>query len=152
MNPVERAYLGVSFRWRPERPDHGVTYDADGQPHTAVYVTNHGLTPARNVRFAGTLRTLRHDSAASTIESIQGELVREVGRVCNPAAHGALPLFYEFGAPGGEPRADPRKSAALFAIGLVEYEDAGGAPHQTAFCCRWTGEGWASAITGDVAD
>ena len=148
---MTRAYLGFSFRWRPDRPEEGVTFDHEGRAHSAIFVTNHGGTPAYQVRFRGCLVVAPVEEA--TLDEALAACAWSHPNIANPNGH---PLYFRMATARGPTKVPSLEH--LFAVGEVEYHDvtfrtltAGVTPgepalQRTRFCAIYRGdEGWDAA-------
>ncbi len=152
-----RAYLGVSFRWiGPRDINEGCEKDAAGRWTTHVFVSNHGSTPAHEVRFKGLCRILPAELEPDALRcTIDAEGKFEAPRISNPGS--GLPLYYELrgSAPGRPPLAGER----VYAFGHVAYVDIFGWDRSTRFAAYWdedaimaAGSGWVAADQHNEAD
>ena len=136
----DRAWLGVSWRWVRERPDEPLVFDSFGYPHTAVFVTNHGSIPARDVRFVGACQTFGTDPTPQDVRAFLTALPFQAQAVCNPASAGALPLYYHLH--GTEQVGD----RVCYAFGRITYDPGDGQRGPPGgwltFCARWNGAEW----------
>jgi len=94
-----RAYLGFGFRWFDGKDDHNMplALDKDGRDLTAIFVSNHGQTPAHDVRFRGTCRVLAEADAEKAVRdslSPEWHVGDEAPRLCDPRTGEAYPLYY----------------------------------------------------------
>lgn len=150
MNDALRPYLGFSFRWLPARPDERPVFDAVGNAQCGIYLSNHGLTPARDVQFCGALLV------GAGIAPVSDEQLRAIEqlenpehfhpRPCYPAKHGGLPLYYVLTCDDG-----PIGNRLLHAVGLATYKDTLGQKFESRFHALWTVDGWMVNDEGNAA-
>lgn len=147
-----RAYLGVSARWRDGDLDSNqqLYCDANRQFVTGLFVTNHGLTPARNVRVRASMdilpATLAPDAIHVALCRQRSHPINEAPRVANPG--NSLPLFYQIA--GGDATKVPGPGESIYVFGEVKYDDVFGVERLTRFASYWdpmstTGSGWRAA-------
>lgn len=158
-----RAYLGVSFRWNDGIVDrnHGVYYDELRKPFTAIYVSNHGQTPAGGVKLTGECRMLADETAEQEVSKAllrpDDDPNHKAPRMCHPRANEGLPLFYHLRSKESSQPADPSKATHLFAYGRIDYTDAFKKERRTIFCAfcdpnSITGSVWMNSPYHNSAD
>jgi len=130
-----RAYLGASYRWIPEIADQCLDQKTLG---TAIFVSNHGQTPARNVRFRGATKILPASPSTAQIDQVVIDAKEQAPRPCPPQG---VPLYFQM-----QCHDTPRGCSAgerVYAVGSIEYDDVFDKRRCTKFCTYWTEHGWA---------
>jgi hypothetical protein len=140
-----RAYLGFSFRWISGAdtgpPTHGdynmlLGRGSDGHDQVGIFMSNHGQTPAHDVRFLGACILLPDKDAESRV----GELLKRewdedgdgAKRLVDPRAGEALPSYYLLRDSHGH--VEPMGGQHIYAYGRVEYKDIFNTTHETTIC------------------
>lgn len=157
-----RAYLGISFQpdRPPDKPDLWETYTKNNEAigrGTAVFVTNHGKTPARDVRFEGRCKIMPRNLSPNH-EFTPGEKsdVEHGPKSCDPGPDGRL--FYHMKsdeAVSDREMRDPE--SRLYAYGTITYKDIFGNDCWTQFAASYvpeskTGSHWFSASQHNDTD
>ena len=151
-----RAYIGVAFE--PAGPGNPELRSFRGaRLETAVYVTNHGQTPARDVRFKGWCKIMP-TPLPQNHEFPDGKLpeVQHGPKACDPG-HDAR-LYYQIRSDDTVQDAELRVvDSRLYAYGTVTYTDVFGNPCWTNFAAFYeiessSGSHWFSATQHNDAD
>lgn len=152
-----RAYVGFSFRWIAAGSDFNMILERPhGVNRTAVFVSNHGQTPANRVRFKGECRLLKDPEAERSIglflDSADWPLPNGAWKQCDPRGGEAFPLFYEVKGKEQYRNPDTENGERIYAFGCVEYTDIFRRPQSARFCVYHdpqhqadTGGPWVSA-------
>lgn len=155
-----RAYLGVSSRWvGPSDFNMPLEIEGAGRYGTKIFVTNHGKTPARNVRVRGACEvlpaTLYPDQIRAALDIVPSNPRNLVPRVCDP--NSALPLFYHLRG-AGAPR-EPGPNDRIYKFGVITYSDIFGFERCRRFASYWDpqaveimGSGWVTADQHNEVD
>jgi hypothetical protein len=122
-----RAYLGVSFRWTGAGDQNKWLYGEELL--TGVFVTNHGQTPARNIRFRGATKVFSKTPSLDEIDRFQFDGRSEAPR---PLCPHALPLYFLISC--HDAKEERPAGGRVYAIGTINYDDVFDQPHCTKFC------------------
>jgi hypothetical protein len=96
---------------------------------TGVFVTNHGQTPARNVRFRGATKVFAGPPSLEAIACVPLEGKKEEPRPLHP---GALPLYFLMRCNNASQ--ERPEGGRVYAVGTIDYDDVFGQSHWTKFC------------------
>ena len=139
-----RAYLGFSFRWisgvdvPPNHGDYNMVLGQgdDGHDEVGIFMSNHGQTPAHDVRFLGACILLPDKDARARVAELLQQKWDETGdgayRLVYPRAGESLPSYYLLRSKHGH--VEPMGGQHIYAYGKVEYKDIFETVHSTTFC------------------